>query len=182
MRVIAVSGVPGSGKTTLARALAQGLGARLVEYDRHEAMTRRPPAEIEDWLGRGAPYAEIPVPGLRAAVQEAAALGPVVFDTPLGRALPETADLIDLSVWLDCPRDLALARKIAQLSHGVKPGSGDQFARWLCGYLGAYESVIGPACRLQECRVRPLADLRVPEAQTPDAAISLVMRAVGANT
>lgn len=157
--VIAVSGRPGSGKTTLARSLARQLGACCVEWDRYETFTRRPVAEIMDWLRRGAPYGEIAVPGLADSLRSAARDGPVVFDTPLGRAHPETGPLIGFAVWIECPADLALQRKLAQLSGSVPTGRESAFLEWMRGYLDAYGQLVRPACELQAVRVPGTADL-----------------------
>ena len=67
--VIAVSGPPGAGKSTLCRALAARIGTKApIEYDSYETMTRQPPGVVEAWLARGAPYGEIETPGLADAL------------------------------------------------------------------------------------------------------------------
>jgi hypothetical protein len=159
--VIALCGFPGAGKSTLARALAQRLGARLVEYDRFETFTQRPLPEVLDWLATGAPYARLHAPGLDAALRLAARDGAVVFDTPLGRAHPQTGGLIDRCFWLDCPADLALARKVAQLAGEVPQAESARFVAWLSGYLALYPTIIRPACDVQVQRVIPLCDATI---------------------
>ena len=159
--VIAVSGPPGSGKTALAGTLAGRLGIACVEYDRFETFTRTSPAEMIVWLARGAPYGEIMAPGLASTLRQAAARGPVVFDTPLGRAHPETGPLIGFAVWIDCPLDLALKRKLAQLVAAVPDERSAEFLRWLDGYLDAYETLVRPACMVQAERLAGNSDITV---------------------
>lgn len=158
-KVIAISGISGAGKTTLARALARHLRAQLVAYDAFETMTRRPPADIRAWIERGCPYEDIPCPGLSDALDSARAKGPVVLDTPLGRAQPLVAGRIDHAVWLDCPAEEALARKLHQMRHPEKgpPAPED----WITGYRALYHQIVLPAQKIQMSRVPPCSDQRL---------------------
>lgn len=176
--VIAISGPPGSGKTALAGALAERLGIACVEYDRFETFTRTSPAEMVKWLARGAPYDEIAAPGLATALRQAAAQGPVVFDTPLGRAHPETGPLIGFAVWIDCPLDLALKRKLAQLVAAVPGERSGEFLRWLEGYLEAYETLVRPACIVQAARLAATADMTVDGTDSLTKSADLLERAL----
>lgn len=167
--VIAVSGPPGSGKSTLCRELAERTGSSIVAYDDYETITRQSPDTIAAWLARGAPYAEIETPGLADALNTAARSGSVIFETQLGRAHPETGPLIDFSIWLSCPEDIALARKVSQFVEGARgapPERLQEFHAWLANYLEAYVDMVRPACVQQRERVEPLADLAL-DAQLP---------------
>lgn len=159
--MIAISGRPGAGKSSLATELCHQIGGRLIAYDDYETMTRKGLVAMQDWLARGAPYAEIETPGLVEALQAAAGQGPVVFDTPLGRAHPATAGLIDHSIWIDCPAELALTRKLCQLTRAVPDPQAAAFLGWLRGYLQAQSAIVFPACSIQLQRVAPLADVRL---------------------
>ncbi|MEO1640533.1 MAG: hypothetical protein AAFU41_14930 [Pseudomonadota bacterium] len=161
--VIALSGAPGAGKTTIGRWLTEALGATRVNYDDYEQMTRRPPQEVAAWLDRGAPIAEIPAPGLQDAVARASASGTVIFETPLGRAWPATAQMITLSIWIDTPLDLALSRKLQIMARAweEKGGPVASCTQWFTGHLKAYEEIIRPSLLVQNDRVRALADFSV---------------------
>lgn len=153
-RIIAVSGPPGAGKSTLTAALAARLGGVVVRYDDHEVITSWPPDRVIRWLDAGAPFDAVIAPGLRDALL--AQTGLVLLETPFGRACPETGGMIDTSLWLDCPDDVALARKILALSaknHG-NPG----FAGWLTAWLNAYGQFTRRALAVQRLRVKPTAD------------------------
>ena len=111
--VISIAGPPGGGKTTLSQMMSVKLhDAPILHYDDYEALTRRSPAEIELWLDRGARLDEIPVPGFAEKLTSLRSAGTpyVVVDTPLGRAHPPTAVMIDFLVFVDTPLDIALAR------------------------------------------------------------------------
>ena len=164
--IISISGQPGAGKTTLCAALADALGARVVSYDAFETFTRQDPATISDWLKRGAPYAEIGTPGLARRLAELSAEGTVLFDTPLGRAHPQTGSGIGLAVWIDCPPDLALSRKLSQITRDIPPQQASAYLAWQSTYLDQYASVLRPTYAVQTTRVKPLCDL-ILNAQDP---------------
>lgn len=186
IRVIAVSGPPGSGKSSLAVALARRLGgAPVVSYDSYEQITGRPAAEVEGWLTTGADIGAIPVPGLvedlaslksgeavpdRAGGRSRRAMDFVVFDTLIGKAHPPTAGLIDALLWIDLPLDIALARKIRRTIADERGRRGrrdfDGLTEWLDGYLAHYQRFVRKAYLMQRVRVAPGAD-HVLDGQMP---------------
>src|SRR5688572_21190855 len=126
--VVAVSGYPGSGKTSLVRGLARSLpGAAAIFMDGYERMTRAPIASIARWMQDGADIDAFDFPGLAedlAALKHGVAVNErmsatrvhaekyVVFETQFGRAHGDTGQHIDLQVWIDVPFDIALARNL----------------------------------------------------------------------
>lgn len=172
--LIAVSGPIGSGKSTLSRHLAEKHRATLVEFDRFELMTRKGPEEVAAWLERGADYAEIPAPGLAEALDAGLQLGDVILDTPLGRADPQIGHRIDVSIWLDCPADIAMARKLGQFAKSVPNGQEAGFVNWAQNYLDAYARIVAPALSIQLNRVAPLADAKVDATEAPGKLFDLV--------
>jgi len=158
-RVLAICGAPGAGKSAVCTALAARLGARQVEFDAHERMTHRGPEAIRDWRDRGAPPAEVEAPGFIEAICAARIRGPVIVEAPLGRTWPPAAPLIDRAVWIDCPADLALARKLGTIAADAR-GDAD-FAAWAGVFLANYIEFVRQLLDLQAQRVRPLCDIAV---------------------
>ncbi len=189
-RIIAISAPPGGGKSTIAAALAERLGAALVEYDAYDKLTERTPEEIAAWLAAGGAYDGVDVTDLvadlealrdggtirdRRTGEELAARALIVLETPFGRAHPAMAPLIETSLFLDTPPDVALARKVrefvAQNLADPGPGGHKRFLVWLERYLRNYEAVTRPAIAIQRQRVLPLADLVIPAADAEREAI-----------
>lgn len=160
--ILTVCGIPGSGKSTVAKLLARHLNAQLVAWDDYETMTQRSPDEIQDWLSRGAPFSEIEAPGLVERLRGAGEL--TIFDSLLGPAWPPAFGLNLNSVWLECPADIALARKVSQLMAQVGP-------EWIAGYLAAYPKIVAPALGLQKLRVAKLCDLTLDATIEPQSSV-----------
>jgi uridine kinase len=189
-RIIAISAPPGGGKSTVAAALAERLGAALVEYDAYDTLTERSPEDIAAWLAAGGAYDAVDVADLvadletlrdggtirdRRTGEDLAARSLVILDTPFGRAHPAMAPLIETALFLDTPPDVALARKVREFValNLADPGPGGhrRFLGWLDRYLLNYEQVTRPAIAIQRDRVLPLADLVIPAADAPLDAI-----------
>lgn len=154
--VVALCGLPGSGKTSLALALSRRFGWPALHYDDYETATAWPVADLRRWVDAGCDYARIGLGALPGDLARAVSRGPVLLDTLLGRAHPAMAGAIDLAVWIDTPADVALARKVAGAAARARGESGEAaFAAWLEGWLSLYDDVIAAAYRIQEERVRP---------------------------
>lgn len=183
VQVIAISGLPGAGKTTLSRALAQALhGARLFHYDDYETVTKWPPEKIQGWVSRGADPNEINLDRLvadLAAARSRAAAGYILLDTPLGRSHRETAKLIDHAVWIDLPSNLALARQIGSQTDAAlqshDPSAAQKFTAWLSGFLKSYESFIHRTYDLQMTRAREQADFVIDGQQPIEKMVAAVV-------
>lgn len=154
--VVGVAGAPGSGKSTLVAALARALpGANTLHMDSYENMTRLPIAEVARWFRGGADIDAFAFPALEdeLARREAAAGGPVLFETQFGRAHRATGRHIDYLIWLEAPLDVALARSLqALLARGARQD-------WLQGYLDNYLGAVRELLEMQKARVAPGADL-----------------------
>jgi uridine kinase len=82
------------------------------------------PDDFYDWYGRGGNLLEFDCPGMGAAVEEAIRAQNsryIVLDYPFGRDHPRFRERIDLSVFIDTPLDVAMARRI--LRDGLRDSS-----------------------------------------------------------
>lgn len=181
--IVAISGHPGGGKTTLTKALATRLGVPALHYDDFETMTSRPPAEVRGWIERGSNYDEIELGRLAGELERRAGASDrpklVLFDTLLGRAHRQTGELIDVLIWIDTPPDIALARKIGDAAARAAQTESAEFLGWLCGYLDHYQSFISGTYDVQRKRVRPDADIildgRLGQRELTDQALSAIL-------
>ena len=163
--MISVSGIPGSGKSTLAKALSDALSWPVIRFDDYEILTTMHPSAVAEWLDRGAPLSDSLAPGF---CQAALSAGPnAILDTPFGPLWPGHEKVISFSVWIDCPFDIALARKLQALAWAGR--SDPDFATWMQGWLQnyphttrpAYEQISRKTQRLVNCSVDGASPWRV---------------------
>ena len=113
--VIAINAVSGGGKTSLAKLLHESLpGSALFCFDEFDDTNVYPP-DYYEWYLRGENLEEFDAPGMRAAVDEEIRRREnqfIVLDYPFGRDHSRFRDVIDLSIWVETPLDIAMARRI----------------------------------------------------------------------
>lgn len=162
--IVAISGHPGGGKTSLTKALQEKLGVPALHYDDYEHVTSWPSAKVREWIERGSNYDEIMLEPLVAELIRLAEVTPrpkcVLFDTLLGRAHGATGALIDTLIWIDTPADIALARMIGAAAGRARAAQeAPAFVGWLESYLAHYTGFIAGTYTVQIERVRPAADI-----------------------
>ncbi len=156
-KVIAISGPPGSGKTSLMFELSKRIPGAFMDYDNYQNITEHSARGISSWMQEGADYSDFVIPALAEDLRrlktgesviepdtdrEIAPQDHIFFETPLGREHKETGRLIDVLVWIDVPLDVALARNIKAfnelfLSHDHLKQLKDDLG-WLDTYLANY--------------------------------------------
>lgn len=164
--VIALTGMMGSGKSTLAGHVAAAVPDVVVyAEDDYSGATERSLADIEAWWDRGADIAEFDLSDLVHAIQQSLTSSRpphVLLETQFGRLHPALAPLITHQIWIDVPADIALARKVRQLSARMRhdaehndPRSGLLWIEQFCqGYLATTRKLF----ESQRIRLRDVAD------------------------
>ena len=115
--VIAINGVSGGGKTSLVELIARSLDSSKAFYFDHFDSTNNYPDDFHDWSVRGADPEEFDCPGMHAAVLDAIRSNTarfIILDYPFGREQHRFSELIDLTVFVDTPLDVAMARRISR--------------------------------------------------------------------
>jgi uridine kinase len=113
--VVAINAISGGGKTSLATLLHESLpDSSLFCFDDFDSTNVYPP-DYHEWWAMGGNLEEFDCPGMRAAVDVEIRTGRkryIVMDYPFGRDHSRFRDVIDLSVWIETPLDVAMARRI----------------------------------------------------------------------
>lgn len=176
--VIAISGVPGAGKSRASAVLARRLGAVHLPFDDFETLTQLDPATVQHWLASGAPVAAIYDPALDRVLDDLSQQGPVVFETPMGRMPPAHDALITCALWLEVARDIALCRKLGAALAADHWSGAEEMAGWIGGFLHGYQTLVRPCLDLQAAEVRARADHMIDGMLPPVAVDSEVARIV----
>ena len=135
--VIAVNAVSGGGKTAVTNALTMKLeNSRAIFFDSYDDADKHIP-DILQWVEDGADYdlwhLENMAEDVRKLLFESKNIDYVIIDYPFGYKQKQIAGFIDLSIYIDTPLDIALARRIIRdISIQTKV---DEIIRLLTGYL-----------------------------------------------
>ena len=178
--VIAISGIPGAGKSRASAVLARRLGAVHLPFDDFETLTQLDPGTVQGWLAAGAPVEEMYYPALDRVLDDLSRQGPVVFETPMGRMSPAHDRLITLSIWLEVDRDVGLCRKLQSTLGADMWASAREMAGWMAAFLDGYQALVRPCLDLQAAGVRARADHVVNGMLPPSAVDGEVARIVQA--
>jgi uridine kinase len=130
--VIAISGVSGGGKTTIVKHLNKRLhNAKTLFFDDYNFDG---PDDIIDWVDKGANYNEWNLAPLIRDLEAllAESLDYIVIDFPFAYKHSKTRKLIDITVFIDTPLDIAMARRIIR---DFKNGSNENILNEMENYI-----------------------------------------------
>jgi uridine kinase len=113
--VVAVTGVSGAGKSSVIRRSIEllGEGAALYFDDYRESSVY--PADLKDWVARGADVNEFKTPHFSADLRRMRAeleADLIFVEEPFGKMRREMAGLIELAIYIEVPPDILLARRL----------------------------------------------------------------------
>lgn len=146
--IIAIDAVAGGGKTTLSGAVNAALpSSALYCFDDFDEPDIHP-VDFYDWWCRGADIAEFDCPGLHQAVSDCIEEHDpdfIVLDMPFGRKHARFRTSINLSIFIDTPLDITLARRILRDYDDL-----DTVKRELEGYLSKVRALYADHMHFKE--------------------------------
>ena len=157
MKVVAVSGMSGSGKTSLVKSLATSLSCPYLLFDDFVDKTSYP-KNMAQWVANGAQTSEIKTPRMDIALRELlskSATDYIFIEEPFGRNRSPISSLINKVVFLDIPMDICLARTISRniaLPH-------DDSIQQINQYLAKYNTFLRDAYIKTNSQTRQTSDL-----------------------
>jgi uridine kinase len=153
--VIAVSGTSGAGKSSVIAITAELLtSAARLHFDDYVTLGNDI-AQIRAWIDSGASPDEIKTPVLAVDLRTLISGEPIrppnaghmvhpadyiILEEPFGRSRRELASLIDLTVYIDVPPDVALARRITREIAAQQNGA-EQLVAEIEGQLRAFLAI-----------------------------------------
>ena len=136
-KVVAVSGVSGSGKTTIVKKLANEFNCPFLLFDEHTDEDTYP-QNMRGWLKDGANVSLIKTPKFVSSLKSLISKNSsrfIFIEEPFGRERDSMSSFIDYVVLLDQPMELCLTRIIKR--HTEQPNS-DSISS-ISNYLDKYD-------------------------------------------
>ena len=136
MKVVAISGASGSGKTTQVKILAEHFNCPFQLFDDY-VDEHTYPKDMKTWLHKGANLSELKTPGFITALETMKldnAYPYVFIEEPFARCRTSIAPYIDVVVFLDTPLEICLSRVIKRNINTPNDDSANQVLNYLAKY------------------------------------------------
>lgn len=136
IKVVAISGVSGSGKTSVIEQLSEAFSCPSLLFDDHTDENTYP-KDMKRWFDNGANVSDIQTPRFVNALCDLKAKANKEFifiEEPFGRCRGSISELIDYVVLLDMPLEICLSRVIMRNIKHPKLNSLNSISRYLSMY------------------------------------------------
>ncbi len=167
MKVVAISGISGSGKTSLVKTLSHSLSCPSVLFDDF-VDDHTYPKDIKKWVTNGANVLDVETPRMDKALLELVSRSEAEYifvEEPFGKCREPISALIDKVVLLDMPLEICLSRviqrNIAQ--------SGLDSSQNINQYLVKYNEFLRDAYIKTNLQTRGTSDLILNKVQSVEA-------------
>ncbi|MGH1370429.1 MAG: methyltransferase [Cellvibrionaceae bacterium] len=119
----------------------------------------------------------------RPETRSTQASGEIVFETHFGRAHPDSGQFIDFLIWLDCPLDIAMARKLGSFLTDFLASSEDAHEHreqmaWLNQYIQQYQTGVRSMLDIQSGAIAHSADFRLDARGSLDDMVTQTLSAL----
>jgi uridine kinase len=196
--IVAVAAPIGAGKTSLVKAIANKLkDATTIHYDSYEKASEEPVQHLMQWIKNGANFDHFTVPNLATDLRKLkrgeSVIDPlttmeipshkyIIFEMPLGKEHKDTAEYIDLLIWIEIPLDIALARKVREFTGIFLAKHKQEMLRdsilWLDKYLENYLGIVRDVLQIQKKRVSVKADVVIDGQSDFETMVQLATREI----
>jgi uridine kinase len=136
IKVVAISGVSGSGKTSIVKQLSEVFSCPYLFFDEHTDK-KTYPKDMKRWFVNGTNLSDISTPKFIDALYELRAESDnnfIFIEEPFGRCRDSISSLIDYVVLLDMPMEVCLSRVMMRNIKHPKSDSLNSIPRYLSMY------------------------------------------------
>ena len=136
MKVVAISGMSGSGKTSLVNQLSNSLSCPSILFDDF-VDEQTYPTDMKKWLLDGANISDIKTPRMDKALLNlvSSSIAEFIFvEEPFGKCRAPISSLVDKVVLLDMPIDICLSRIISRNIAQSDEGAFKNISQYLVKY------------------------------------------------
>jgi len=143
MKVIAISGVSGSGKTSIIKRLADQLDCPYLMFDDYVAQGSYP-EDMKQWLVDGCDVSLIVTERFVSDIAQLKAQNRsdfMLIEEPFGRGRPPIGMLVDQVILLDMPMEICLARVMKRHITGCSKAHNKASTKYLTMYHDHFRQI-----------------------------------------